>query len=132
MMSRFLILTAFSLTLCLLMGQADSAQATSGLMSDWQNYYQTCEPLNTASCTACHQNGFDFNTYGEDLRVRIEDLGMTGTEAFIDAESADSDGDGFTNGQEIVVDCTFPWDETSQGTVAVQGATWDRIKALYR
>jgi len=43
---------------------------------------------------------------------------MTNVEAFIDAESVDSDEDTYTNGQEIVVDCTFPWDDTSHGSVA--------------
>lgn len=37
-----------------------------------------------ANCTACHQNGFDFNPYGEALRTRI-DGGMSNTAAFLDA-----------------------------------------------
>ena len=121
-----------SLALCLMISQPAPVLAFSGIMSDWQSYYNTCEDLNTASCTACHQNGFDYNPYGSALKTRM-DGGMSNTEAFVDSEDVDSDGDGFTNGQEIVVDCTLPGDASSfGGPVASDGKTWDRIKALYR
>lgn len=130
-MSRFAIFV-LCLVCCLIVSGPGEVLAYSGIMSSWQSYYQPCNDLTSANCNACHQNGFNFNSYGEALRVRIADLGMTNTEAFQDAEAVDSDGDGFTNGQEIVVDCTLPWDAGSAGVVAVESLAWERVKALYR
>lgn len=127
-----LALLLFCLVCCLITSVPGDVWATTGIMNSWQSYYDPCNDLVTPSCNACHQNGFNFNSYGEALRVRIEDLGMSATEAYQDAEGIDSDGDGFTNGQEIVVDCTLPWDDTSLGTVPVESRTWERVKALYR
>ena len=117
---------------CVLLALPSQSLAFNGIMSDWQDYYNPCQDLVAADCNACHENGFDFNVYGEDLRIRIGDLNMSNTEAFIDAEGEDSDGDGFTNGQEIVVDCTRPWDPTDQGTVSADGLAWSSVKALFR
>lgn len=44
----------------------------------------------------------------------------------------DSDADGYTNGQEIVVDCTLPGNASDHGTVGSEDSTWDRIKAIFR
>ncbi len=126
------VVIALALASCIIVNMPHSAQAFTGIMDDWQGYYNPCQTLVDFDCNACHQNGFDFNSYGEDLRVRIEDLSMSNIDAFVDAELEDSDGDGYTNGQEIVIDCTLPWDNSSQGVVADEGATWDQIKALYR
>jgi hypothetical protein len=121
-----------SLALCLLINQPAPVLAYSGIMDAWQSYYNTCGDLNAASCTACHQNGFDYNPYGAALKTSL-DGGMSNTEAFVDTENVDSDGDGFTNGQEIVVDCTLPGDASSfGGPVADDTRSWDRVKALYR
>ena len=109
-----------------------TSQATSGIKDDWIAYYDPCPELVAANCNACHQNGFDYNVYGEDMRFRTDDLGMSNEEAFVDIEGLDSDGDGYTNGQEIVVDCTLPWDDGSMGTVAAEAARWAQVKALYR
>jgi hypothetical protein len=70
-----------------------------------------------------------FNPYGSALENRIANQGMSNNAAFLAAESVDSDGDGYTNGQEIVVDCTFPWVASSHGTVADEVSTWGQIKA---
>lgn len=120
------------LAACTLLGAASLVQARRGIMDDWQTYYNVCQPLVTADCDACHQNGFDYNLYGEDMRIRIEDQGMSNIDAFIAIEDQDSDGDSFTNGQEIVVDCTFPWDASDQGTVPAAASTWGTIKVLFR
>ncbi len=121
-----------ALASCMLLIGPHSAQAKSPIMNDWQAHYNPCAPLNQASCTVCHMNGTDFNDYGLDLKIRIGDQGMANVAAFVDAESVDSDGDSYSNGQEIVVDCTFPGDDTSHGTVATTVTAWGQIKALYR
>ncbi len=120
------------LAACFILAPSGGAFAFSGIQSDWQNYYNACPDLVTVSCNACHQNGFDFNPYGEALRHRIADLSMSNTAAFVDAEGVDSDGDGITNGQEIVVDCTLPGDASDVGTVPVETSSWDLVKACYR
>ena len=125
-------LTTIVLAVCFICGATGPVLAGSGLQSAWQDYYNVCPDLETVSCNACHQNGFDFNPYGEALRTRIEDLGMTDTQAFVAAEDVDSDGDGYTNGQEIVVDCSLPGDASDFGTVPTEGGSWGQVKALFR
>lgn len=127
--SKMLILALASL---ILFHIPASSLAYSSIGDAWVAHYNPCQTLVDADCNACHQNGFEYNSYGEDLRVRIVDLSMENVAAFVDAESEDSDGDNFTNGQEIVVDCTLPWDATSVGTVGDERSSWDNIKALYR
>lgn len=129
-MSRIGILV-LAFAFCIFTYLPQSAQAFTGIMNDWQAYYDPCPDLVAADCTACHQNGFNLNSYGDDLLGFMDD-GMNNEEAFAAAEPLDSDGDGYTNGQEIVVDCTFPWDASDHGTVAADDATWGQIKSLYR
>lgn len=117
---------------CMFLILPHAVQAKTGIMNDWQAHYNPCAILVAADCSACHTGGFGYNSYGEALRVRIADLNLTNVEAFIDAENLDSDGDGYSNGQEIVVDCTLPYDDTSHGTVAVTTSTWGHIKGLFR
>jgi hypothetical protein len=132
MLRTRLILPA--LALCLFVYTPGTVQATSGIRNSWRALYDPCPPLYDQNCTVCHPStsGPSYNSYGEDIRYRIADLNMSRTEAFVDAESVDSDGDGYTNGQEITVDCTFPWDAADRGTVAANPSSWDGIKALYR
>ncbi len=120
-----------ALASCMLLVLPQAAQAFNGIMKDWQDYYTPCAPLIAADCNACHMNGFDFNPYGDDIKTRL-DQGMTNIEAFVAVEGMDSDGDTFSNGQEIVIDCTLPGDDTSLGTVAVAVTSWSQIKALFR
>ncbi len=126
------ITTVAALAACILAGGFHSAQAYSSIGSSWRNYYNVCNDLVAVDCNACHQNGFNFNPYGAALFQRIANQGMSNTEAFVDAEGVDSDGDGYTNGQEIVVDCTLPGDASDHGTVANEGSSWERIKTIFR
>jgi hypothetical protein len=125
------IVALLALAGCILLVAPQSALARTPIMNDWVAFYSPCQPLVSASCTACHMNGTDFNPYGADLRTAI-DGGMTNEEAFFDIEGDDSDGDGYSNGQEIVVDCTMPGDDTDFGTVADVQTSWGQIKALFR
>lgn len=117
---------------CALLTMPTRSLAFRGIMTDWQAHYTPCQTLIDADCNACHENGFDYNFYGEDLKIRIGDLNMSNTEAFIDAENVDSDGDTYSNGQEIVVDCTLPWDDSDHGTVPADDTAWSEVKALFR
>lgn len=125
---------SFCLALCLLVGLSGTAHATSSIKNAWQNYYNPCATLTNANCTVCHPStkALTYNSYGSALRTRINDQGMSNNAAFVDAEGIDSDGDGYTNGQEIVIDCTFPGDAASHGAVANEASTWTQVKALYR
>lgn len=125
---------AISLAVCILVGQVPSAQATSGIRNAWRTYYDPCTTLYNASCTICHPStkALTYNPYGSALRTRIANQGMSNNAAFADAESIDSDGDGYTNGQEIIIDCTEPGVSSSHGVVADEVSTWGQIKAIYR
>jgi len=126
-------LTVVTLALagCILFVAPQSALAYTSIQNDWQAYYNVCQPLIDASCTACHTGGTAMNPYGDDMKTAIGG-GMTNEEAFVDIELTDSDGDGYTNGQEIVVDCTLPGDPSDHGAVSDTRTTWSQVKALYR
>jgi len=121
---RTSLITA-SLALCLLSGGVGRALARPQIASNWRAQYpDACQLLVFASqdCTLCHYvPGYAFNPYGQDLKDNSVD--------FVGIESMDSDGDGRTNGEEILLDCTLPGDDTSTPAYA---STWGGIKALYR
>lgn len=126
-MTRKNLLVA-SLSLCLLTYAAGTAQATSGIRTAWKNRYTTsCTTLRNAadSCLLCHTSSSNpdvdnLNGYGQLLADNNRNYAA--------AESQDSDGDGRTNGQEILTDCTFPGDLASDN----EPWMWGTIKALYR
>jgi hypothetical protein len=128
-MKKITIVT-LALAGCILLVAPQLALAYTSIMNDWDDYYSLCQPLVDASCTACHMNGFDFNPYGDDMKTALD--GATNIEAFLAIEATDSDSDGYSNGQEIVVDCTLPGDGSDHGTVANDLASWSQIKALFR
>lgn len=101
-----------------------SARATMGVASVWQmDYAETaCDMVLAAAadCSLCHTTVPAVNPYGQD----IADNGF----GWFGIEPVDSDGDGRTNREEIMDDCSLPGDATSPtGTT-----TWSRIRALYR
>lgn len=125
-MTRKNLLVA-SLSLCLLTYAAGTAQATSSIKNNWKTRYATaCATLRTAAdqCLICHTsssaNLSNLNSYGTLL--------MNNGRDFAAAEPIDSDGDGRTNLQEIMTDCTRPGDITSP----TAGTTWGTIKSIYR
>lgn len=116
-----------SLSLCLLTYATGTAQATGGIRTAWKNRYTTaCSTLRSAadSCLLCHTSSNadidNLNGYGQLL--------ANNNRNYAAAESQDSDGDGRTNGQEILQDCTFPGDLTSP----TETPSWGALKAVYR
>lgn len=109
---------------CMLLIQPPTAHATSGWRSAWRaDYPGVCTTVYNLSCSLCHTSAPALNAYGDDIL------------AFGDGPSIDhldSDGDGYTNGQEILVDCTNPASAAAHGTVPNQASTWGQIKALFR
>lgn len=116
----------FSLVLCLVGLSATQVLAWTGIGNDWRaNYPDTCPELqaattNATNCVLCHTSGFGLNSYGEDVGDANND--------FTSIEGDDSDGDGRTNGEEILIDCTMPGDAASP----VDPSTWGSIKVLFR
>lgn len=96
------------------------------IASNWRDFYpDSCQLLqdattNSENCVLCHTAGNNFNPYGQDLKDNNRDFALI--------QDWDSDGDGRTNAEEILVDCTFPGDSTSPTEID----TWGRIKALFR
>ena len=119
-------LIQFSLVLCVVGLSVTQALAFNGIGSDWRAYYSdTCPELqaattNATGCVLCHINGFNLNSYGDDVANANND--------FASIEGDDSDGDGRTNGEEILIDCTLPGDAASP----VDPSTWGNIKVLFR
>lgn len=119
-------LIKFSLVLCLVGISATGALAYTSVGVNWQNNYpDTCPELQAAAtaamdCVLCHTSGFGMNAYGVDLENAGRD--------FSAIESMDSDGDGRTNGEEILIDCTLPGDSVSP----TDSSSFGHIKVLFR
>ena len=125
-MTRKNLLVA-SLSLCLLTYAAGTAHATPSVKNSWKTRYAAaCATLRTAAdqCLICHASSnasIDYlNSYGTLL--------LDNNHNFAAAEPVDSDGDGRTNVQEILTDCTLPGDNMSP----TDGSTWGAIKSLFR
>lgn len=115
-------LALLTLTGCLILSAPSAALATTGWMIVWLNEYpEACQDLVDAaeSCTLCHGVRSTLNAYSGEM-INLD---------FAATEELDSDGDGRTNGQEILEDCTLPGDA---GSVSVELDTWGAIKVLYR
>ncbi len=113
-----------ALAFCILLGAPRGADATSTYSNQWRAAYPgVCTTLYNLSCSVCHTAVPALNAYGTDYLNQ----GLSATAI----ENLDSDGDGYTNGQEILVDCTNPASSASHGTVDEAGQTWSAIKALY-
>jgi len=99
-------------------------RATTGVATVWQmDYAETaCDMVLAAAadCSLCHTTVPAVNPYGQD----IADFGF----GWFGIEPLDSDGDGRTNREEIMDDCSLPGDATSP----IGTTTWSRIRALYR
>jgi hypothetical protein len=99
------------------------AGANSTYRNNWLNAYpDACSTLVNAAnnCTLCHTSPPTRNSYGADLRGTTPQA----------IEGMDSDGDGRTNGQEILLDCKLPGDAAS--VLPADDQTWGTIKVLFR
>ena len=111
------------LAFCSFLIPGDEAQAYTGIKNDWlAQYPDVCPDLVAIAndCSLCHGGGFSLNPYGSDLADASLD--------FAAIEDTDSDLDGRTNGEEILLDCKAPGDPAS---VPVDQATWSALKALF-
>ncbi len=119
-------LIKFSLVLCLVGITATPALAYTSFGSNWRNFYpDSCQELqdattNALDCILCHGTEFSLNPYGQDFKEA--DLNFAAIESF------DSDGDGRTNGEEILIDCSLPGDAISPADLN----SWGNIKSLFR
>ena len=77
------------------------ALAKPGLNKKFVANYPNAKKLAAISCMVCHDNedSYSLNTYGMDLQKTMK----TGL-SFVAIEGLDSDGDGFTNIEEIKAD----------------------------
>jgi hypothetical protein len=122
------VLITLSLTLCLLISVSSDGLAYSSYGPNFQAEYPgACETVLSAAtseqnCMICHTSGFGLNGYGEDFNQNGRNYAAI--------EGMDSDGDSYSNIQEILTDCSLPGDETS--TVPVEADSWNSVKALYR
>ena len=116
-------LATVALAGCMLLFLPRAADATSSYRNAWNNDYpDVCSALSDLSCSICHTEAPALNPYGQDI------AGTDGPSI----ENLDSDGDGYTNGQEILVDCTDPADATDHGTVPGTATAWGAVKTLFR
>jgi hypothetical protein len=92
------------LLVVLIIAGVQAASATSGMMEDFNQFYDTND-TRLDTCSTCHGEDVEsLNPYGADYGENAGDL-----EAI---EALDSDGDGFTNLEEINA-LTFPGDPES-------------------
>jgi hypothetical protein len=114
--------------LCLVAGSATKVLAYNGLGSDWRTQYpDVCQELldsttNQQNCILCHLSGSKDpqNAYGQAFKDANYNFAII--------EDLDSDGDGRTNGEEILIDCSLPGDAVSP----VDQDSWGGIKVLFR
>ena len=81
------------------------------------------------SCQVCHMSGTGFNAYGADVEAEFKNNGEDLQAALSAVEPRDSDGDGFSNLEEIRAG-RWPGDPADFPT-AIEALTWSAIKAKY-
>jgi hypothetical protein len=101
------IVSVSAITLTLVLGCAAIISANGGAQGDFAAQYPT-SPLGS-SCTICHTSVPTMNPYGAALKANGGTGGNIDPATFTAVEGADSDGDGFTNAEEIAAG-TFPGD----------------------
>ncbi len=118
--SRFGVFFAVALAA----GFLGTAHATSGLLGQFNSRYGTSGTV-LDTCSVCHSSVPSLNPYGKDLHSAGDN--------FAAIENMDSDGDGWTNIQEIKA-LTFPGDPTSHpaGTPAPPDTTPPVVTAFSR
>ncbi|HYB97689.1 MAG TPA: hypothetical protein VEC57_01005 [Candidatus Limnocylindrales bacterium] len=89
---------------------AGVAQARPTYFDNFKAHYGVAEASNLDTCGVCH---FRFtgsgarNSFGTSVEQQLY-LGKSVVQSLTDVENADSDGDGFTNAQEIIDYMTLP------------------------
>jgi len=107
------IFAVWVVTLSLALGCAVIASADNGARADFDARY----PSNSfgGSCKVCHTTGSTTNPYGTDLVKAGATANNISAATFVAVEGLDSDGDGFTNIEEINAG-TFPGNRASHPT----------------
>jgi hypothetical protein len=110
------ILIVLVVTLTLALGFAGIASANNGALADFEVQY----PSNTfgGSCNICHTTVPTTNPYGTDLANNGGTGGNIDPATFLAVEGLDSDGDGFTNIEEINAG-KFPGNPASRPKAAI-------------
>ncbi len=93
-----------------LFGPIDAAEARPNYFDALTTYYGIAPGANLDACGVCHfkWNGTgQRNPYGSTVEQQLY-LGKSITQSLIDSELTDSDMDGFTNGDEIMIHETLP------------------------
>ena len=101
---------------------------TDGIGDDWRAQYpDACQELQDCrhQCHRLHPVPY--------RRIRLESptvrISKTPTAIFPPSRTVDSDGDGRTNGEEILLDCTLPGRRRFRPRTP---DTWGSIKVLFR
>jgi hypothetical protein len=105
------ILGVLVVALILVLGFAVIASADSGALGDFNRQY----PSFGGSCNVCHKSVPSTNPYGTDLVKKGATANNIPAATFVAIEGLDSDGDGFTNIEEINAG-TFPGNRASHPT----------------
>lgn len=92
-MKRFLASLGFVVVALGVFALTDTASATNGVLDSFTGSYPATAGTSLDNCSTCHTSVPALNAYGSALRA----AGMS----FAAIESLDSDGDGFSNLQEI-------------------------------
>ena len=108
------ILAVLVVALTLVLGFAAIASANSGALLDFNARYSSFG----GSCNVCHTTGSTTNPYGTSLADNGGTGGNIDPATFAAVEGLDSDGDGFTNIQEINAGF-FPGDSSSHPGVTI-------------
>lgn len=113
-MKRFLAATAFLVVALGVFAISNSASATNGILNDFTAAYPATTGTALDSCSTCHTSAPALNPYGSALRANGFNFGAI--------EGLDSDGDGFTNLQEIRA-LTLPGSASSRPTTPTTTST---------
>ena len=97
-----------------------TASATPDILKKFKEIYNK----HNTTCQMCHINPPKRNAYGRALKAAIDKAKVSDVtkEVFQSIEKDDSDGDGFSNGDEIRAD-TMPGDPASKPTAAAKPVT---------
>ena len=128
-MDRKYITIGLLLVLTVALVGIPEVSARSGYLSSFNTLYGTSN-TNLDSCDTCHITKADRNPYGADMDAEML-AGATDEQALINIEPLDSDGDGYTNIDEINA-LTLPGDAAdypvaNQPPVADAGGPYSEI-----
>lgn len=113
-MKRFLAATALVVVALGVFALSDTASATNGVLDNFTATYPSTAGTALDSCSTCHTSVPALNAYGSAVRAG----GMN----FAGIEGLDSDGDGFSNLQEIRA-LTLPGSSSSRPTTPTTTST---------